>query len=231
MLANVGVAAACLALLLLVAAGPGTRAGWWHFRTGLGLLRWVTYAAVAAVVLGLGGALLGGGWRRGFLALVFGLLAMAGPLDFRRRVAAVPRIHDISTDLADPPAFEAVLPQRAGAANPPEHPGAEVAAQQRGAYPDIVPIVLEAPPPEAFQRALDAAVDLGWEIAAAESTRGRIEATDTTRWFGFRDDVVVRVRPEGAGSRVDVRSKSRVGKSDVGANAARIRRFRSRLVG
>lgn len=231
LVAAAAVVAGLAALLMLVAAGFGTRAGAWHFRTGLGLLRWVVYAGAAAVVLGLAGGLLGGGWRRALLGVVLGLLALAGPLDFRRRAAAAPRIHDVSTDLEDPPPFEAVLPARQGADNPPEHPGAEVAAQQRQAYPDVVPIALAAPPSEAFERALAAARGLGWEVVAADPARGRIEATVTTLWFGFRDDVVVRVRPDGAGSRVDVRSKSRVGKSDVGANAARIRRFRDRLAG
>jgi uncharacterized protein (DUF1499 family) len=76
-----------------------------------------------------------------------------------------------------------------------------------------------------FARAVDVARGLGWEIVAAVPAEGRLEATDRTRWFGFRDDVVVRVRPEGAGSRVDVRSVSRVGRSDLGTNARRIRGF------
>jgi uncharacterized protein (DUF1499 family) len=73
---------------------------------------------------------------------------------------------------------------------------------------------------------------MGWEIAEADAAAGRIEATDTTFWFGFKDDVVIRIRPaEDGGSIVDIRSKSRVGMSDVGANAARIRAFRDRLTG
>jgi uncharacterized protein (DUF1499 family) len=119
----------------------------------------------------------------------------------------------------------AVLAQRAGAANPAEYGGADVAAQQRTAYPDIRPVTLSDPPARAFERALAAARGEGWEIVAAVPAEGRIEATDTTRWFGFKDDVVVRVKPEGSGSRVDVRSLSRVGKSDVGKNASRIREY------
>jgi uncharacterized protein (DUF1499 family) len=175
------------------------------------------------------GGFLGGGWGGAAAAIALGLVALAVPLEFRRRAAGLPRIHDITTDLDDPPRFEAVLPARRGAANPPEHPGAEVVAQQRQAYPEIAPILLAEPPAEAFERCLALVRDLGWELAGADPARGRIEATDTTFWFGFRDDVVVRVQPEGYGSRVDVRSKSRVGKSDVGANAARIRGFAARL--
>ncbi|MGH8720432.1 MAG: DUF1499 domain-containing protein, partial [Burkholderiales bacterium] len=80
-------------------------------------------------------------------------------------------------------------------------------------------------PAEAFKRALQAARDLGWEIVAAEGVAGRIEATDSTFWFGFKDDVVIRVEADGAGSRIDVRSVSRVGVGDVGANAKRIRAY------
>jgi uncharacterized protein (DUF1499 family) len=163
------------------------------------------------------------------IALVAGLAAFAVPWSLERRARSVPPIHDITTDTEDPPRFVAVLPRRAGAANAPEYEGAKVAAQQKRAYPDIAPIRLPQPADRGFERALAAARSLGWEIVAVEPKEGRIEATDTTRWFGFKDDVVIRVRPDGAGSRIDVRSKSRVGRSDVGANADRIRRFRSTL--
>ena len=125
----------------------------------------------------------------------------------------------------------AVVPLRRDASNPVAYGGPEIAAEQKKAYPDIKPAVLGAPPAQAFDRALDAAKKQGWEIVAAVPAEGRIEATDTTRWFGFKDDVVVRVRPEGAGSRVDVRSVSRVGRGDVGTNARRIRGFLDALRG
>ena len=102
---------------------------------------------------------------------------------------------------------------------------------QRQAYPDIRPIALAAPPAEAFARALDAAKRMGWEIVVADAGTGHIEATATTPWFGFRDDVVVRVTPAAAGSRIDVRSVSRVGKGDLGTNAARVRRYAAMLAG
>jgi uncharacterized protein (DUF1499 family) len=96
-------------------------------------------------------------------------------------------------------------------------------------YPDLGPARFTAPPDRVFARAVDIARDLGWEIVATAPAEGRLEATDRTRWFGFRDDVVVRVRPDGAGSRVDVRSVSRVGRSDLGTNARRIRGFMDAL--
>jgi uncharacterized protein (DUF1499 family) len=118
-----------------------------------------------------------------------------------------------------------VLPRRQGAPNTAEHGGAALAAQQRAGYPDLGPARFAASPDRVLARAVDVARGLGWEIVATEPAEGRLEATDRTRRFGFRDDVVVRVRPDGAGSRVDVRSVSRVGRSDLGTNARRIRAF------
>src|SRR5690606_31111513 len=125
--------------------------------------------------------------------------------------------------------FEAVLPLRDDATNPPEYGGKEVAEQQRAAYPDILPFRMAEPPAEAFDAALAAARDMGWEVVSADQVTGRIEAVDTTFWFGFRDDVVVRIMAVDGGSRIDVRSKSRVGRGDAGANAKRIERFLDRL--
>jgi uncharacterized protein (DUF1499 family) len=144
---------------------------------------------------------------------------------FRRTAQSVPPIHDISTDTDNPPPFVAVVERRRDASNPVEYGGPEIAAQQHRAYPDLHPVTLSDPPARAFERALEAARGQGWEIVASAPADGRIEATDTTRFFGFKDDVVVRVKPEGTGSRVDVRSLSRVGKSDVGKNASRIRAY------
>ena len=141
----------------------------------------------------------------------------------------MPFIHDVTTDLENPPPFVAILPLRASAPNTAEYGGPEVAAQQRAGYPDLGPLTLQVPPEQAFSRALAAGRDMGWEIVANEPTEGRIEATATTLWFGFKDDVVVRVTPTNGGSRIDVRSVSRVGKSDVGANAERITAYLARI--
>jgi len=94
---------------------------------------------------------------------------------------------------------------------------------QRKAYPDIQPIRVELPPEQAFQKALNTVKARGWTLIEANAGEGRIEASDNTRWFGFVDDVVIRVRAEGGGSRVDVRSVSRIGFGDIGQNAKRIR--------
>jgi uncharacterized protein (DUF1499 family) len=228
-----GAALAVLALIVGVAAlaavllaGPGSRMGWWSFRTGLTVvLKWAAYGGIAALVLSVAALVLGGRRAIAALALLAGLGALLPPLMFQRTAKSVPPIHDISTDTDNPPAFVAVVERRHDASNPVEYGGPEIAAQQHQAYPDLRPVTLSDPPARAFERALEAAKGQGWEIVASAPADGRIEATDTTRFFGFKDDVVVRVKPEGAGSRVDVRSLSRVGKSDVGKNASRIRAY------
>jgi uncharacterized protein (DUF1499 family) len=224
-LAYVALILAIASVALLLVSGPGARVGLWHFRTGLGFLRWILYGGIGAAVIGFVSAALGGARMVSLAAIVLGVGALSVPILFRRTATALPRIHDITTDTQDPPRFDAVLPLRAGADNPPEYPGAEAAAQQQAAYPDVRPRVLADPPARAFERALAAVNGLGWSLVASQPEKGTIEATDTTFWYGFKDDVVIRIRPEGAGSRVDVRSKSRVGRSDIGANARRIRRF------
>jgi uncharacterized protein (DUF1499 family) len=225
---------AILAALLLALAGPGVRLGLWSFRTGFELLRWGAYLGMAAAVLALVQLLvprrLGAATWPLVAALALGILAAGVPWYWRRLAGQVPPIHDISTDTQDPPAFVAVLPLRTDAPNPAVYGGPEVAAAQRQGYPDIRPLVLPTTAPgAAFARARDAASAAGWKIVATDSAAGRIEATATTGWFGFKDDVVARVRPSGSGSVIDVRSVSRVGQSDVGTNAKRIRAYLGRL--
>ena len=152
---------------------------------------------------------------------------VAIPLMSILSAVGVPAIHDITTDMLDPPQFvEAVKHVTPGRTL---YGGDELANQQREAYPDIVPIIVAETPDVAFSFALVVAREIGWENIVITPGEQRIEATDRTRWFGFVDDIVIRIRPEERGSRVDVRSLSRVGVGDLGANAARIRRFRDAL--
>lgn len=225
------IAIAILAALALVLAGPGHRLGFYDFMVGFTLLKWSIYSAFAALLLALTGVALAlwRGPRRACLtplaALAVALGIVAVPLAMLQQARSVPPIHDITTDPEDPPAFEAILPLRADAPNPTEYPGQPVADQQRAAYPGIQPIEVAVPPDVAFEVALAAVESLGWTIVARDLARGRIEASDTTFWFGFVDDVVIRVRPQGVGSRIDLRSVSRVGVSDLGKNAERIQSF------
>lgn len=232
-----GPVAALAGAASLALAGLGYRWGWWALPDAFAILRVGLFTAGGGALAALAGA--AWTWRRGardlaalaLVASVIGLGAASLPLLQLRVAKSVPPIHDITTDPADPPVFDAVLPLRAGAANSAEYGGVIIAAQQHAAYPDILPIRLDAAPAQAFARALDAARAMGWTIAAADPARGIIEATDQTFWFGFKDDIAVRVRAGGAGSVVDVRSLSRVGRSDVGTNARRIRAYRARLTG
>lgn len=222
-----------LALLLLVVAGPGTRAGVWELGTGFQLIKWGFYLGLATAALVLLCAVVSRPLRRAapllLAALLVGGAAALVPWYLLQTAKGVPPIHDITTDLEDPPSFVAVLPLRAKAPNPAVYGGPEVAAAQRRGYPDLHPVELAATPADALGRAVAAARQMGWEIVATDSAAGRIEATATTVWFGFKDDVVVRVRPAGNGSRIDVRSVSRVGGSDVGTNARRIRAYLAKL--
>jgi uncharacterized protein (DUF1499 family) len=223
-----------LGLILLALAGPSYRVGILSLTNAFTLLRWAAYAGVAAVLLGAIAA--GLAYRRhsrvqmvvAAPALLAGLVAVGVPFEYQRRARAVPPIHDISTDLENPPTFEAILPLRTDAPNDLERTP-EVTELQRHGYPDLAPVTLPIPLDQAFDRALAAAQEAGWQIVTADKSSGRIEAIDTTRWFGFKDDVVVRLTPWGAGTRVDMRSVSRIGRSDIGTNARRIRQYLDRL--
>ena len=228
---------------LALASAAGVWLGLWDFRRGFRLLAvansWGDVTAIVGVVVTIGVVVLamalrtGNAVRLGALALVGTVAAYLGyaiPESYRPS-PDIPPIHDISTDQEDPPEFVAVLPLRADAPNTTVYGGSEdmtperLAQLTRQAYPDLTTLTLDVPPEVAFQRALAAVNELGWELVAQVPADGRIEATDTTFWFRFKDDVVIRIRPSGAGSEIDARSLSRVGRGDAGTNARRLREF------
>lgn len=230
------VAVAAAAFVMLLASGPGTRLGLWPWQTGLSLMRWAAYTGLAsgaaAVVLLVLHAMprwrpLGNGLP--LIVLALSAAAFGPPLYFLAEAKRVPPIHDISTNVERPPQFVALLPERRKSPNGADYGGPEVAAQQKKAYPDIVPRVVPGQPADAFARSVEVARAMGWRVVEADGIEGRIEATATTMWFGFQDDIVIRIVPSPQGSLVDVRSASRVGRSDIGANAKRIREFLARL--
>ncbi len=194
----------------------------------VGVLLSIVVLLVAVTTL-LRGRVAPGGRRRVMGAMAIAAVIGLGPLLIVLPGIGLPAIHDISTDLDDPPRFEVVVPLRADAPNSLEYGGQAVADAQRQAYPDLETSVLNQPPDRVVDWAHEVAQELGWEIVAVDPELGRVEATATTLWFGFKDDVVVRVRPGGTGARIDVRSISRVGGGDLGANAARVRQFLERL--
>jgi hypothetical protein len=241
-----GIATGAVALAAVV--GVWTQA--WNFQRGFELLgaahSWgPTVAVSAAVVAAL--VLVAGRVLSGRLLLLPPTLALLGagaaalawyiPESHRPpEDANIPPIHDIATDVENPPQFVDVLPLRVDAANTtdygnyPNMTPQRLGEMTRAAYPDLVTQRLDVPPAQAFDRALEAVERLGWDLVAAVPDEGRIEATDTTFWFRFKDDVVIRIRPSGdGGSLVDARSTSRVGLGDVGTNARRLRAFFERL--
>ena len=179
---------------------------------------WRTRAASGRSGRGRAGAGFGLG-----LAVVTGVVALVGS------AGSVPTINDITTDPDDPPVFLAARGPAANARRDLSYPGASFAEKQREAYPDLAPLHLDVPKLVAFAQARRTAVGLGWEFTAMDPLGGTFEAIDVTRVFRFVDDIVVRVRATGATSVVDVRSKSRDGRGDLGANAARIRVFLAAL--
>lgn len=199
--------------------------------------------AIASLVVGLGVALVGGvlavaacvsiwesGWRglgKAVGALFITLILLAGPAAVLARGVMLPPLADISTDTDDPPRFRAMGFARPSAANSLLPPEPEAVALQRGAYPAIKPMDLDATPEEAFNALLALVRKHKWRILDAVPPRGgvrdgQIEAVATTPLIGFRSDVVIRVRATQKGARVDIRSASRYGGHDLGENAWRI---------
>ena len=218
-----------LSLALLGLAGPAYRLGL-SLGSAYQIIIWTSHiggaAALGAIVIGVL-AYRARIWMRltvAAIAAIVGLTSFAIGLNAQVRREHSPAIHDLTTDLENPPTFTAVAARRANAPNRLDR-AAGLAELQRQGYPDLAPVTLQARPEQTFDRALAAAQSLGWEIVTADKSSGRIEATDKTRWFGFEDDVVVRLTPWGTGTRIDVRSVSRTGVGDAGRNAARIRRF------
>jgi uncharacterized protein (DUF1499 family) len=192
--------------------------------------------AVLALVLGLGALFAtraSKGRRAGrglaWSACALGVIVIGAVALSAGRSAGVPAINDITTDPLDPPGYAALTRDPANAGRDMSYPGEEFASQQRAGYPDLAPIEVATSPADTFTAAKAAIESFGWQVTAADPAAGTIEATDTSRIFRFVDDIAVRMRPLATGTRVDVRSKSRVGKGDMGANAARIRRLRDAL--
>jgi uncharacterized protein (DUF1499 family) len=153
------------------------------------------------------------------------LLISATAIYWQYRAQSVPPIHDITTDIQSPPEVVAMTRLRADAPNPPEYAGEETAQQQREAYPNIQPLVVDEPVQEVIDEIVVLISAREWELVSINRKDGRVEATEELAWFGFKDDVVFRVTETDEGTRVDMRSKSRIGRSDVGVNADRIEQF------
>jgi uncharacterized protein (DUF1499 family) len=225
--------------VVLLALGPlGWRAGWWHFRVGFyDLMPWAAYCGLAAAVLAAIALVLG---RRvnaarhiaiGVIAFIIGAAIAYVPWHWSSLRGAYPRVNDVTTDFDNPPSLAfAEAMRKAEHGHPVAYDGAK-AAPQKKSYPDIAPAMLSLPPNQAFDRALAAAKAMGWTIIRSDPETGTIDADDRSRWFGFTDDIAIRVSPAGGGSRVDIRSGARLGGGDYGVNAARVRAYLAALRG
>lgn len=247
--AKLALLAGLAALLMFAVSGPGHRFGLWSYMTGFDLMKYAVFAGGAAAVLGLlaliirlgfakegaiGGALVGliiGGVVAGF---IFNMVMTLRAQNF-------PMMHDITTDFVDVPTFDQIARIRDGleGVNTLDYEGKSIKYNdeerlvsdiQKEVYPNVQPLILDKPAGEVWAAALGLAKARGWEIVAANEINRTIEATETTFFFGFKDDVVIRLSTvEDGNTRVDMRSISRVGMSDIGVNAARIEKFLSDL--
>lgn len=168
------------------------------------------------------------GRQSAWLGLAIGLGLVLAVLSGAATGGDAPPINDITTDLADPPAFAPASQVAAYAGRDMGYPP-EFVEIVRASYPDLKPLETPTPVAETYARALATAESLGWTISARDETAHTFDAEEATALFRFVDDVTVRVREQGAGARVDVRSKSRDGRGDLGANAKRIERFLAAL--
>ena len=223
----------CMAGIAGIILSPiGYRLGLWDFafaiRDELKIATFAELAGVALIVVGLLFAKFGKTQipiGRMLVGLIVGGVFAGYVVAQFSKVQTLPYIHDITTDITNPPTFIALAEQRKASPNGLDYMGAEIADKQKQAYPDIVTMQSHLAPPELFVIAEAASRAAGWEIAGEDPQTGRIEATATSLIYGFKDDIVIRITPKADGSLLDMRSTSRVGLSDVGVNAKRIREF------
>lgn len=159
------------------------------------------------------------------VGIVTGALILAPAVYYVAPAWELPALTDIATDPGDPPAFVFAAAERGPGDNPLAYPGEQAAIEQLSAYPDIQPLRITPPPEEAQALALQIVETRGWRVLDSGSGSTRIEAVDTSLILHMSDDIVIEIKPDGAGSRVEMRSASRTGTHDLGANAARIRAF------
>lgn len=259
-LASLALALSLLLPVWFVVAALGVKFGLWPWRLGLGVLivQWgprLLIAAAAVAVVALIAVMIRNprrGWRTALIALLIPALGFAYMGWVRSQSADIPPIHDIATDIVDPPTpSERLLALRAADdANPVQEMTAALTTAEayqgprfarfskkslgqvgHEAYPAVRTLEVAAPPAAAFAAARAAVEGMGWTVVREDELSGVLEATAQTFWFGFKDDVIIRIRPAvgGEGARIDVRSISRVGLSDLGANAKRIEAYLARV--
>ena len=227
----IGFALALLCAVAAVGSGLGYRFGLWHFRTGFEILKWSFFLSGATLLILLAGMFFLQTKTRadsiiGITGIVICLVLVYVPYSWKKTLDAYPYIHDVTTDTVNPPDFVIVGQLRTADDHSIEYDGLEVAELQVKAYPDIKTLIIDGSIEKTVQLAESVLNDMNLELVSVDIESGRIEAVATSFLFGFKDDMVIRVtETDGAQVKIDVRSKSRVGRSDLGQNAKRIRRF------
>lgn len=224
-------------VLVFLLSGYGYQWEIWSMGTAFTLLTNSAFASIGLIVLNLIALFLvyKSGYRKGYSPVLTGLVLVTIVFGIARywqvQAQSYPPIHDITTNLEDPPEFKMLVDvrQAAGASNPPEYAGEETAQSQREAYPDLVSQYFSVPYSDVFNSVVALVESRDWELVNADRENGIVEATEKLPWFGFSDDVVIRIEAIDNEIRVDMRSKSRIGRGDLGVNANRIRDFLSDL--
>jgi uncharacterized protein (DUF1499 family) len=228
--AKAGFGLALLCILLLAAIVIATRSGDLGIRDAFGYISWIVYGGGAVALIALIGLFQTirqnqyMGMVMAGTALVAAVTIVWVPYSSRAELRASPRLSDVTTDMKNPPKFVKIETIRKAkkARNTVKYTVAKAALQQKH-YSDIKPVFLKLPPDQAFKRVTEAVGKLRWKVVEADAAQGRLEAFESSLIFGFVDDVVVRVRAAEAGSVVDIRSSSRVGRRDAKVNANRVR--------
>jgi len=228
---------AVMAIAMLLIGPLGTKFGVWPFTIGLMLMAGAAVLAAIGLVGGLWGYMLSRSKGYGPDKPLCGIGAVLSAVVLGvfgsqfLTATSVPSIHNISTDINDPPVFSAITALRGEGTNPLDYDATKLGPLQSAAYPEVKSMRTDLDRSAALARSVSVLEDMGLEIVDADPDGRIVEATFTSFWFGFKDDLVVRIRPEGSGSLIDLRSVSRVGESDLGANAKRISEFLGRFPG
>ena len=224
-----GLGLAIVAGLVLIAAGPGYRVGWWPLDTGFALVTYGLLIGLASISLSVAALMLSWyvvstrGRIYGLAGVIVALVVAYVPYHWYLLERDSPPIHDIVTDPEHPLAFDKLAATRATHQNSVAYGGTEVAQMQHDAYPDIAPLISEQPASAAFAAVMEVVSDANWDVANVDTDDMTVEATDQSFWFGLKDDIIVKVTSAGAGSRIDMRSQSRIRIGDAGTNARRVR--------
>jgi len=234
-------ALALLLIAVVLAGGPGVHLDLWSPFDGfmlvmkggfLGGLALAVMALIVIIIIAVGKN--HGGMGRAIFAFLIGLMLAAPVIYLRLSGGGVPPIHDITTDMVSPPEFIVLVGQRGHKPNSLDYGNGDpdqrikLMTQQKEFYPDITPMLTSKAPEAAFAKALTVAASLDWTITGVDQQTRRFEATDYSFWFKFADDIVLTVKETPGGSRIDLRSISRVGISDLGVNAKRIKSFQEK---